>query len=108
MFRNPVVYQLSYSLSDLVTPTNNKQQAGEMVQISGSAVAHMEQGRMDISKARLEAMVSAYGYTQADYLEYIDGKEIPPNLRDECILLLRLCDESKIRTLHSVIQGLTK
>ena len=83
-------------------------QAGKKVKISGSAIAHIEQGRMDISKARLEALVLAYGYTQSEYLEFVDGKDIPINLRDECILLLRLCEEDKIKMLHPVIQNLTK
>ena len=83
-------------------------QAGRNVCISGSAVAHIEQGRMDVSKARIETLVKAYGYTMSEYMEYFDGKEVPRNLRDECILLLRLCDESKIQVLHPVISNLAK
>ena len=80
--------------------------AGKLVKISGSAIAHIEQGRMDISQARLETLVAAYKYTQQDYLEFCDGRELPRNLRDECILLLRRCDESKILVLHPVISNL--
>ncbi|MGE0527881.1 MAG: helix-turn-helix domain-containing protein [Bdellovibrionales bacterium] len=32
-------------------------QAGKLVNISGSAIAHIEQGRMDISRARLETRI---------------------------------------------------
>jgi len=83
-------------------------QAGKMVCISGSAVAHIEQGRMDISKARLETLVKAFGYTMSDYLEFCDQKEMPKNLRDECVFLLRRCDDSKIILLHPVISNLIK
>lgn len=83
-------------------------EAGKKVKISGSAIAHIEQGRMDVSKARLEALVNAYGFTKVEYLEFCDGKEIPKNLRDDCILLLRLCDEAKVRMLHPLILNLTK
>ena len=50
-------------------------QAGELVGISGSAIAHIEQGRMDVSKARIETMLHAYRYTQDEYLEFFDGRE---------------------------------
>jgi len=82
--------------------------AGERIGISGSAIAHIEHGRMDLSRKRITTMIAAYEYTTADYLEYFDGKEVPKNLRDECILLLRQCDESKLQMLHSVISNLTK
>lgn len=82
--------------------------AGRTVGISGSAIAHIEQGRMDISRARLETLVHAYGYTMGEYLEFADGKELPKNLRDECLFLLRRCDEAKIQVLHPVISNLIK
>lgn len=82
--------------------------AGKKLKISGSAIAHMEQGRMDISRARLETLIEAYGYTFQDYLEYCDGRELPRNLRDECIVLLRRCDESKIQMLYPVISNLAQ
>lgn len=83
-------------------------QAGRSVGISGSAIAHIEQGRMDISSARLETLVRAYGYTMNEYMEFADGRELPRNLRDECLLLLRRCEESKIQVLHPVISNLIK
>ena len=82
--------------------------AGKIVHISGSAIAHIEQGRMEVSRARIETLVEAYGYTMSDYMEFQDGKEIPRNLRDECLLLLSRCDESKIQVLHPVITNLIK
>lgn len=82
--------------------------AGRLVGVSSSAISHMETGRMDLSKARIETLVRAYGYTMSEYLEFHDGKPIPVNLRDECILLLRQCNESKIQMLHPVIVNLAK
>lgn len=83
-------------------------EAGGKVNISGSAIAHIEQGRMEVSRLRIETLVKAYGYTMSDYMEFHDGKEIPRNFRDECILLLQRCDDSKIQVLHPVITNLIK
>ena len=82
--------------------------AGKSVRISGSAIAHIEQGRMDISRERMKTLVAAYGYKIEEFLEFHDGKPIPANLRDECIILLRRCEESKIQMLHPLIANLSK
>lgn len=79
--------------------------AGRLVGISSSAIAHIEQGRMDLSRKRIESLVKAYGYTIDEYLEFFDGREIPVHLRDECITLLRNCDESKLKLLHPLISN---
>lgn len=81
-------------------------QAGKAVGISGSAIAHMEQGRMDISGARLRTLIAAFGFTDEQFLEFMDGKTIPKNLRDECLNLIRLCSESKLAVLHPVIANI--
>jgi transcriptional regulator with XRE-family HTH domain len=77
--------------------------AGRRLGISGSAIAHIEQGRMDLSRKRIATMIEAYEYTTSDYLEFFDGKEVPRNLRDECLFLLRSCDESKVKMLYPII-----
>lgn len=91
-----------------ITKKLSLNQAGRLVGISGSAIAHMEQGRMDISRARLETLVKALGFSMSDYLEYCDGQEVPKNLRDECIMLLKRCELSKIEILHPIISNLIK
>ena len=83
-------------------------QAGRLVGISGSAISHMEHGRMDISRARKQTLVSAYEYTMGEFLDFLDGGEIPKNLRDECITMLRRCEESKIQILYPVLLNLAK
>ncbi len=77
--------------------------AGGLVGISGSAIAHIEQGRMDISHARLQTLLEAYRFTQEEYLEFFDGRPIPISLRDDCILILKQLDDSRLQAVHSVL-----
>jgi len=79
--------------------------AAKKINISGSAIAHIEQGRMDLSQKRIESLVEVYGYSMGDYLEYLDGKDVPVNHRDECIQLLGQIDEIKLRAVHSVLMS---
>ena len=77
--------------------------AGRLVGISGSAIAHIEQGRMDISRARLQTLLKAYRFTQDEYLEFFDGRPVPISLRDECIGILKQLDESRLQAVHAVL-----
>ncbi len=46
--------------------------AGRECGISGSAIAHIEQGRMDVSLRRIETLVEVYGYTMDQFYEYME------------------------------------
>lgn len=78
-------------------------EAGRKVGITGSAIAHIEQGRMDISRERIKSLVTAYEYTMDDYLEFMDGKDIPINFRDECISAIRQMDEVRLQAVHAIL-----
>lgn len=78
-------------------------QAGRLVGISGSAIAHIEQGRMDVSRARITTLLEAYRFTKEQYLEFFDGRDVPISLRDECISILKQLDEVRLQAAHSVL-----
>jgi len=81
-------------------------QAGHLVGISGSAISHIEQGRMDISRARITTLLQAYRFTAEEYLEFFDGRPIPVSLRDECIAILKGLDDAKLQAVHSLLVNL--
>lgn len=88
-------------------------QAGRLVGITGSAVAHFEQGRTTVSRARIESFLDAYKFTREEYLEFFDGKELPINLRDECIGVVKQLDDTKLQAVYAVLvnfmpQGTTR
>ncbi len=77
--------------------------AGRLVGITGSAIAHIEGGRMEVSRARIDTMVKAFGYTREEYLEFFDGRELPLNIRDECADIIRQLDDSKLNAVYAVL-----
>lgn len=78
-------------------------QAAKLLGITGSAIAHMEHGRMDLSRLRIQTMILAYGYTTDEYLEFFDGRAVPINLRDECIQIVRQLDQVKLQAVYAVL-----
>ena len=79
-------------------------EAGKICDLSGSAIAHMEHGRMDVPKSRIKALVKAYGFTMEEYNAYVNEKEIPVNYRDECIAFIRVMDVQKIKMIHGLLE----
>ncbi len=78
-------------------------QAGRLVGITGSAVAHFEQGRTAISRSRIDSFLKAYQFTRDEYLEFFDSQKLPINLRDECISVIKQLDETKLQAVYAVL-----
>lgn len=78
-------------------------QAGAKVGITSSAIAHIEHGRIDLSRKRIETLIAAYGYSMDDYLDFLDRETLPINIRDECIGIIQRLDESKLAAVHAVL-----
>ena len=78
--------------------------AGALIGVTGSAVSHYEQGRMDLPKARVPQLIAGYHYTPAEYDEYVLGKTLPClDLRDECEQIVQRMEAAKLKTLHAVL-----
>jgi transcriptional regulator with XRE-family HTH domain len=76
--------------------------------LSNSAICQYEQGRMDVSSERVLELVRLYGYSDAEFREFMAGKQIPIlSIKDECVQLLDRIDEAKLRTVHAVLLGFT-
>ena len=80
-------------------------QAGRLCAISGSAVAHIEHGRMDIPEGRIETLVRGYGFTMAEFNGLLSGAGLPANPRDECIAVIRELSEAKVAAVYGVLMN---
>lgn len=78
-------------------------QAGRLCSITGSAISHLEHGRMDLPTARIEAMVRVYGFTMDDFNALVRGDEVPLNKRDECLAIIRHLDEGKVSAVYGLL-----
>ncbi len=78
--------------------------AARLVGTSSSTVNHTENGRRDLSSAIIKQYVEAYGYTFEQFEEMLKGNlEIPEHLRSECIEIIKRLDESKLKTVKSIL-----
>jgi len=78
--------------------------AGLLIGVTSSAISHYEQGRMDLPKARVPELLQGYGYTPAEYEEFVMGKGLPVlSLRDDCEQIIARVNGEKLKTLHAVL-----
>ena len=78
--------------------------AGHRNGISDSAIAHYEQGRMEVSSDRVRQLVESYGYTMPEFEEYAGGRPLPTlSIKDECFCLIERLDETKLRAVHAML-----
>ena len=82
-------------------------QAAKSLGISSSAIAHIEQGRMGISRVRIASMLSTYGYSENEFLEYIDGKSLPIQYREACIDLIAHLSETQLIAVLPVLKAIS-
>lgn len=79
-------------------------EAGRRINMSDSLVSHFETGRSDLSEARIQQLVSVYGFAMKDFDEYRNGKPLPAlGLKEDCINLLECIDEPKLRAVHAML-----
>lgn len=80
--------------------------AGALVNLSDSAISHYEHGRMDLSPDRILTLVKAYGFEEADLVQFQSGKPIPLDARDECYQIMGQLPESKLTLVHQLLLNL--
>ena len=80
--------------------------AGKALGLSDSTISHAENGRLDLKPELIQKLVVGYGYSYSDFLEYSSGKkEVPENILNECIGILRRLKPEKLRTVKAVLES---
>jgi transcriptional regulator with XRE-family HTH domain len=78
--------------------------AGAEIGISSSTISHIEQGRMGLPINRIPQLLALYGYTPAEFEEFVMGNSLPVlNMRDECEQMIARIETQKLKALHAVL-----
>ena len=84
-------------------------EAGRRINISASTISHIEQGRMEVSAARIRLLVESYGFTLLEFEEFMAGKPIPAlSIKEECFSLIDQLEENKLRAVHGMLVGFAR
>ena len=77
--------------------------------IGDGIINHLEHGRVRVHPHHLEKLLPAYGTTLQTYEMFVSGKvALPIDLKKECIELVRSMSLDQLRTVHPVLQSISK
>ncbi len=80
--------------------------AGRIVGVSDSMISHAENGRMDLAPDFIMKVVTSYGYTYKEFLDFLnDKKDAPEHTLSECIEILKRLNPDKLRTVKTILES---
>ena len=72
--------------------------------LSEAAIGHYEHGRMEVSEARLDQLLSLYGCSREKFDDHLSAPKMPTvRIREDCMNLLTRINEAKLQVVHSVL-----
>lgn len=80
--------------------------AATLIGLSDTFVCHCEQGRIDLKPAIVAKFLHVYGYDYGHFQKLVTGQiEMPEDLLEECMLLLKNLNKDKLKTVKSILQS---
>jgi len=78
---------------------------GKLIGLSDTFVSHCEQGRIDLTAGVIAKFLHAYGYDYGHFQKLVLGQiEMPQDLLEECLGLLKKMSEDKLKTVKTILQ----
>ncbi len=75
--------------------------------LSGSMIAHLEQGRIDLKAHHLTKLLPVLGISRGVFDAFASGKTpVPKDLRRECLELIKAMSLTQLQTAHGVLISL--
>ncbi len=70
---------------------------------SKSAIGHIENGRIELSRKRICHIVDSYGYTIEDFNRHLNSETPYSEIQNECIEILKSLSEKKLKAVHPLL-----
>ncbi len=82
--------------------------AGKILNVHGTTISHIENGKMCLPTQRIEQMVSGYGYSMAEFFKLCQEKEPPTDMLSESIFILNRLGRRRLPKAHQFLIELSK
>lgn len=83
-------------------------QAAARLNVTDTAISHIENGKMKLPYKRIEQMALSYGFSMNDFFKFCGTKNMPRHRREECEGLLRRVPVAKLDVVLSLLKDLTQ
>ncbi|MBL7664840.1 MAG: helix-turn-helix transcriptional regulator [Bacteriovoracaceae bacterium] len=72
---------------------------------SRCTIGHIENGRIEVSKRRIEHIVKSYGFKMKEFDDYMKSNVLRTDVIEECYLLLQKLSNEKLKTFRSLLEN---
>lgn len=80
--------------------------AAKKLNVSDTLISHAENGRLDLRPELIQKLISGYGYSYSEFLDFNSGKiELPEALKSECIEIINRLSFEKLKTVKSILHS---
>ena len=71
-------------------------------------IGHIENGRIELPRARIEHIVTCYGYTLKEFNVMKKSEKLKDELMDECTFIIENLDDIKLQAVQGLLKSFTK
>ncbi len=80
--------------------------AGHLCGYARAAIGHIENGRIELSKERIEHIISSYGYQYKDFEDNMNKEELRDQVIDSCFRKIKQLDDTKLVIVKNLLGSL--
>jgi transcriptional regulator with XRE-family HTH domain len=84
----------------------SQNQASKLCSYSRSCIGHIENGRIQLSKDRIEYIVGCYGYLMRDFERNMGKAELRDQIIDTCVEKIHRLDDDKLEMVKNLLGSL--
>lgn len=80
-------------------------EASSLCGYSKTAIGHIEHGRIELRRSRIEHIVESYGFTMEDFEKEVKSELRYNELLESCLYLIKRLDDNRLLTVHQLLKS---
>lgn len=81
----------------------SQDQASFLCGYARATIGHIENGRIELDRERINHIVEAYGYNYSDFVENMGKAQLRDDVVDQCLEIIKKLDDSKLEIVKNLL-----
>ncbi|MEC7277661.1 MAG: helix-turn-helix transcriptional regulator [Bdellovibrionota bacterium] len=84
----------------------SQDEASKLCGYSRATIGHIENGRIELSRSRIEHILRSYGYKYSEFEENMSKEELRDSVVDYCLRKINHLDDNKLGVIKSLLNSM--
>lgn len=84
----------------------SQDEASRLCGYSRATIGHIENGRIELTKDRIQCILRAYNYKYTEFEKYLGNREISDNIIEYCIKKVWQLEDSKLSIIKTLLENI--